>query len=426
MTDTGFSRMFVESQDWSSGNEMTFWYHGTGSGNAMTVELLDNQAATTANTASSDWVMAWSDEFNDPAGTPPNPNVWTHELGDGALNEIVGWGNNELQYYTDSTDNAAMDGDGNLVIRTTKVNTDTTDLVCWYGACEYTSARLLSWHKAEFKYGRIESRIKVPFGAGLWPAFWTLGTDINEVHWPQTGEIDIMEFVGREPFEVFGTIHGPGYFGGNSFGDTYTFGEPVSDNYHTFAIEWGPDKIDWYVDGIHYHSAVPDNVSPNEWVFNHPFFMLLNVAVGGNFGGAVGHDTTFPQTMRGDYVRVYQAVDTAERFEATFTDDTAGWKKISLPFSSFSRSATQPTGAPNDGLGLTEVWGYGFKMPNDSNRDAANVSGSFMLDEVRASGITDPTAITMNDFDGQSGRGGSLAALLFLIVGAALLARRRR
>jgi beta-glucanase (GH16 family) len=185
-----------------------------------------------------------------------------------------------------------------------------------------------------------------------------------------------MEFVGREPLEVFGTIHGPGYSGGGAFGNIYTFGVPVSDEYHTFAIEWQPDEIHWFVDGINYHNAAPADVAPNEWVYNHPFFLLLNLAVGGNFGGPVGEDTEFPLEMLVDYVRVFQAPNTSERFEARFTDDFSGWRQISIPFTDFSRNETQPDGAPNDGLDLTEIWGFGFRLPGGS-------SGTFYLDRVR-------------------------------------------
>ena len=165
-----------------------------------------------------------------------------------------------------------------------------------------------------------------------------LGTNIDQVGWPQAGEIDIMENIGRLPDEVFGTIHGPGYSGGQSFGMSYDLGVPVADEYHTFAVEWQPDKIVWYIDGIQYHQATPADVAPNQWVFNHPFYMLLNVAVGGNFGGAVGPDTTFPQEMLVDYVRLYQADPKSSDFEASFRDNFTGWKQISLPFSAFNGS----------------------------------------------------------------------------------------
>ncbi len=371
-----FSRIFSQGQDWSAYDGLSLWFYGQNSGETITLQLRENMTATTAEVAPEDWVLVWSDEFDDPAGTPPNPNVWKYELGDGALNNIVGWGNSEFQYYTDSTDNSFTDGAGNLVIRLQDTEPD-TDLVCWYGPCEYTSARLITQDRIDFEYGRIEARVLVPDGpGGLWPAFWMLGSNIPDVGWPQSGEIDIMEYVSRIPNEIFGTIHGPGYEGGASFGNTYTFTEPVASEYHTYAVEWMPDHIIWYVDDIQYHEAIPTDVAPNEWVFNHPFFMLLNAAIGGNFGGAIADDMTMPQDTLVDYVRVYQAPDTAERFEATFIDDFTGWRKVFIPFDAFTRSAEQPENAPNDGLTLTEVWGYGFSFPEDSD-------GIFHLDQVR-------------------------------------------
>ncbi|HSF83910.1 MAG TPA: carbohydrate binding domain-containing protein [Anaerolineales bacterium] len=388
--NASFGRDFALDRDWSLSEGLRFWFYGQNTGDTISVELLDNRAH---GPGPAGWSMVWSDEFDDPAGTPPNPAHWTHEIGDGTANNNPGWGNSELEYYTDSTENAATDGAGNLVITAREAD---GSLMCYYGPCEYTSARLISWYKAEFAYGRIEARIQVPQGAGLWPAFWSLGTDIGEVDWPQTGEIDIMEFVGRQPNEIFGTIHGPGYSGGASFGGVYSFGFPVYDDYHTFTIEWQPNEIQWYVDGILYHQADPADVAPNEWVFNHPFFIILNVAVGGNFGGPVGPDTVFPQTMKVDYVRVYQGPDTSERFEASFTDDFDGWQEVLIPFESFARSAEQPDGAPDDGLGLTEVWGYGFKLP-----DAGTTNGTLWLDQVR---LTAPVAVTVvNTNDSGSG-----------------------
>ena len=406
--DASFGRDFPIDQDWTRGEALSFWFYGTNSGDAITMQLKDNRAA---DPGPAGWSMVWSDEFNDPAGTPPNPAYWSYEIGDGAVNRIPGWGNSELQYYTSSTENSATDGSGNLVITAREAD---GSLVCYYGPCEYTSARLISQYKAEFAYGRIESRILVPQGAGLWPAFWSLGTDIGEVGWPQTGEIDIMEFVGREPNEVFGTIHGPGYSGGASFGGTYTFNTPVYEQYHTFTIEWEPDLINWYVDGILYHTAVPADVAPNEWVFNDPIFLLFNVAVGGNFGGPVGEDTTFPQEMVVDYVRVYQGPDTAERWEATFSDNFSGWQQVIIPFAALTRSAEQPDGAPDDGLNLDEVWGYGFELP-----EGGTSSGKLRLDQVRLELIPPPTEITVTNLN-DSGDGSLRQALEEIAIGGTI------
>ncbi len=404
-TSLELSRRFAAAQDWRSNQGLSFWYFGYNSGRKIKVNLFDNQAPDPGPTG---WQMVWNDEFNAPAGAPPNQEYWGYELGDGTVNGIPGWGNDELEYYTDSTANAATDGLGNLVITARKAD---GSLLCYYGPCQYTSARLTTKNKFEVAYGRIEARIKVPSGAGLWPAFWSLGTDIDRVGWPQSGEIDIMENVGRIPNEIFGTIHGPGYSGGDSFGQSYDFGVPAADEFHTVAVEWRPDEIHWYVDGILYHSAAPDDVAPNEWVFNHPFYLLLNVAIGGNFGGPVGEDTVFPQQMLVDYVRLYQAPDTAERFEAAFTDNFAGWQRISIPFSAFRRSDSQPAGAPNDGLTLASVWGYGFKFPG-------NIPVPAMIDQVRVQPYCSFDITVMNTAD--SGRGSLRQAISDVCFGGTI------
>jgi len=378
------------AQDWSIADGVRFWFHGTGGGDAIRFQLHDNRAP---DPGPDSWRLVWKDEFNGPAGRRPDARAWTHEIGDGTANGIPGWGNSELEYYTDSAQNAATNGRGHLAITARQSD---GSLSCYYGPCQFTSARLVSQYKAEFAYGRIETRIKVPVGAGTWPAFWSLGANIGDVGWPQTGEIDIMEFVGRVPNEVFGTIHGPGYSGGASFGGTHDFGVPVSDAFHTFAVEWQPNRIDWIVDGNLYHTATPANVAPNQWVFNHPFFLIMNLAVGGNFGGPVDPNAAFPRTMLIDYVRVYQGPDTAERFETSFVDDTPGWKEVSLPFSSFTRSAWQPKGAPNDGLTLSQVWGYGLVLP-----PSGLALGRLLLDKVR---LIQPLELTVTNTN-QSGPG---------------------
>jgi beta-glucanase (GH16 family) len=173
-------------------------------------------------------------------------------------------------------------------------------------AQNYTSARLKTQGLQQWAYGRIEARIKVPYGQGIWPAFWTLGSDIEQVGWPNSGELDIMEHIGREPATVYGTVHGPGYSGANGVGGNYTLSSgSLSDNFHVFAVEWTTDEIRWYIDNTQYASVTPDDV-PGEWVFDHPFFIILNVAVGGDWPGVPDGTTVFPQFMYVDYVRVYQ------------------------------------------------------------------------------------------------------------------------
>ncbi|HZS05904.1 MAG TPA: glycoside hydrolase family 16 protein [Blastocatellia bacterium] len=247
------------------------------------------------------WSLAWADEFNGPAGTAPDPAKWGYDTGG------WGWGNNELQTYTSRIDNAFINGEGHLVIKTLKETFTGADNI----TRNYTSARLLTKGKFEQKYGRFEARIRLPFGQGIWPAFWMLGNDIDQpgIGWPQCGEIDIMENRGSEPAVNHGSLHGPGYSGGQPLTATWILpGQGrFSDDFHVFAIEWEPEVVRFYVDGALYQKRTPEDLPPGrKWVFDHPFFMLLNVAVGGNFGGNPDGTTVWPQTMLVDYVRVYE------------------------------------------------------------------------------------------------------------------------
>ncbi len=351
------ARPYVAGSDWSHADGLRFWYYGRNTGDQVALELRDNRVP---DPGPAGWPLTWSEEFDGSAGQPVDPARWSHEIGDGTAQGIPGWGNNEREYYTDSPANASLDGQGHLLISIRRAD---GSLSCYYGPCEYTSARLISKDKVEIGHGRIEARIRVPAGAGPWSAFWALGTNIGQVGWPGCGEIDMMEHVGLNPNDVLGTLHGPGYSGGNGITGDYTLPGAVSDDYHVFAIEWQSDRIDWYVDGTLYHTVTPADVGTNQWVFNKPFFMILNLAAGGFLAGPIDPTLSFPRTMAIDYVRVYAAPDTAERFEAGFGDDFTGWREVSLPFSDFVRSARQPIGAPNDGLTLDEVWGYGFRLP---------------------------------------------------------------
>jgi beta-glucanase (GH16 family) len=231
--------------------------------------------------------LLWSDEFDEPAGSPPDPSSWTFELGAG------GWGNGELQRYTDEVANAAQDGLGSLVVTARSLPSG-----------GFTSARIISKGSVELRYGRIETRVRVPAGAGLWAAIWALGADIDSVAWPDCGEIDIVEQLGREPHRVFGTIHGPGFAGANGFSGASELRWPVSDGFHVFAVEWRRQLIEWSVDDHAYHSATPADV-PGPWVFDHPFYLLINLAVGGDLGGPVADETRFPASLLVDYIRLY-------------------------------------------------------------------------------------------------------------------------
>jgi beta-glucanase (GH16 family) len=236
------------------------------------------------------WTLAWSDEFDGPAGSAVDAANWNYDYG-------PNWYNGELQYYSQGTDNAMLDGNGNLVIEARQETRE---------GRQYTSARLKTEGKKTFTYGRFEGRMKLPYGQGLWPAFWLLGAEGGS--WPACGEIDIMENLGREPSIAHGTIHGPGYSGADGPGASYTLpgDAKFSDDFHTFAIEWETDAIRWYVDGALYSTKTPADIGGNTWVFNHPFFFILNVAVGGEWPGDPDGTTVFPQTMVVDYVRVCQ------------------------------------------------------------------------------------------------------------------------
>ncbi len=241
----------------------------------------------------SGWQLAWSDEFDQPDGTGPDPARWAMETGGG------GWGNNELEYYTDRLDNAFIEK-GSLTILAKQES---------FGGRNFTSARLKTQGKFSQKYGRFEARIRIPYSQGIWPAFWMLGDDIDTAGWPACGEIDIMENIGKEPAIVHGTLHGPGYSGASGIGAAYTLpgGGRFADDYHVYAIEWDSDSVRWYVDGNLYHTVKARDIpAGTRWVFDHTFFILLNVAVGGNWPGYPNSTTVFPQKMQVDYVRVYR------------------------------------------------------------------------------------------------------------------------
>ncbi len=240
-----------------------------------------------------EWTLAWQDEFEGAAGQSPDPARWRFDIG-------TDWGNQQLEYDTARPQNASLDGAGNLAIIAREEN---------YLESEYTSARINTRGLFEQARGRFEARIKLPIGQGIWPAFWALGNDFGTVGWPTCGEIDIMEYRGQEPNVILGTIHGPGYSGGNSVGTRYTLpGANFNDDFHVFAVEWSESRITWFVDDVVYRVLTPaDLPAGGRWVFDHPFFMILNVAVGGNFVGPPDESTVFPQTMLVDWVRVYRS-----------------------------------------------------------------------------------------------------------------------
>lgn len=230
-----------------------------------------------------------ADEFD--SNGAPDPSLWSLETGRGEN----GWGNNELQYYTDRPENVVVE-DGVLKI--------TARAESFEGA-SYTSARLITKGKFETTYGRFEARIQLPWGRGMWPAFWLLGADDDTNIWPACGEIDIMEYRGQEPTIVHGSVHGPGYSASEAITKSYDLVDDRLDtDFHIFGIEWGPEFINYYVDDVLYYQITPEDV-PGEWVFNKPFYIIINLAVGGSFVGPPNNETVFPQTMLVDYVRIY-------------------------------------------------------------------------------------------------------------------------
>jgi beta-glucanase (GH16 family) len=245
------------------------------------------------------WTLVWSDEFNQPDGSRPDPSKWKFEIGGN------GWGNHELEYYTKRSENVFIH-DGKLVIQARREDYTGADGV----GREYTSGRIATRGLFSQAYGRFEARIKIPRGQGMWPAFWMMGEDSPTKHWPECGEIDIMENIGREPSSVHGSMHGPGYSGDRDFTSVYKLpgGQRFSDDFHIYAIEWAPNVVRFYTDGVLYATFTPSYLPAGlKWVFDHPFYILLNVAVGGDWPGAPDASTEFPQSMLVDYVRVYRS-----------------------------------------------------------------------------------------------------------------------
>jgi beta-glucanase (GH16 family) len=249
-------------------------------------------------TRHSNWKLTWQDEFDGPDGSAVDASKWTAEVGGN------GWGNRELQYYTNRIENAYQEN-GTLVIKAIKEKYTGADKV----AREYTSARLITKKTFTTQYGRFVARIKLPRGQGIWPAFWMLGVDIDKVGWPKSGEIDIMEYIGKEPSNIYATIHGPGYSGKGGPSTLYSLPgkDKFADDFHTFALEWEPDVLRFYCDDVLFKTATPKDLpAGTKWVFDQPYFILLNLAIGGNWPGSPDDTTVFPQVMLVDYVRVYQ------------------------------------------------------------------------------------------------------------------------
>ncbi len=237
--------------------------------------------------------LIWEDNFDGPAGQSPSSERWRFDIG-------TDWGNNQLEWDTDRPENVSLDGNGNLAI-TARAES--------FEGRNYTSGRITTEGLFTQEHGRFEARIKLPVGQGLWPAFWLLGASVDAVGWPDCGEIDIMEYRGQEPHVVHGSLHGPGYSGGAALTSRYNLsGDGFDADFHVFAIEWTATTITWFVDDQVYQRRTAADLPGNSlWVYNHPFFIILNLAVGGGYVGNPDSTTPFPQTMLVDWVRVWGA-----------------------------------------------------------------------------------------------------------------------
>jgi beta-glucanase (GH16 family) len=237
--------------------------------------------------------LVWSDDFNGPFGARPNPRKWDFDLG--------AWGNEELEYYTSAPANAELDGHGHLVI-TARAEPGLPD------GRSYTSARLETLHTFQFEYGLVEARIMVPAGQGLWPAFWMLGSNAYAPNgWPGSGEIDTMEVRGSNPYVVNGTIHGPWPGATHGVGGSLRSRTSLASGFHVYGVQWEPKRISFLLDGSVYETITPSDLpAGSPWPFTHPYFLLLDLAVGGEWAGPPGASTSFPAQMTVDWVRVWQ------------------------------------------------------------------------------------------------------------------------
>ena len=275
---------------------------------ALLALMLPHARGGTANLAQLSrpgWTLVWSDEFEGHDNSAPDPRKWTYDLGGS------GWGNHELESYTKRPQNVSIQN-GNLIITALQESYTGSDGI----AKNYTSARVKTQGLFAQEYGRFETRIKIPYGQGVWPAFWLMGEDFAKDGWPVCGEIDIMENIGKEPTVIHGSMHGPGYSGGDDLTAPFHLpsGRQFSDSFHIFAIEWEPNVVHFYVDNYLYASFTSADVPDGKpWVFNHKSFIILNVAVGGDWPGPPDASTNFPQTMLVDYVRVYKLTSELKR-----------------------------------------------------------------------------------------------------------------
>jgi beta-glucanase (GH16 family) len=326
-------------------------------------------ASTLSAQSTTGWQLVWNDEFNGPANSPPDSMKWSYDLGNGGP-KLPGWGNHELEFYTNSTANVFQDGTGNLIV--SALSTSGT----------YTSGRIKTQGKFSFEYGMVIVRAKIPYAQGIWPAIWMLGAGYPNVPWPNCGEIDIMENFGVMDGDAsvnHGTLHGPGDTG---IGITSAYrlpnGQMFSDDFHVFALQWTPDGVTFFVDGNSYLN-IPSVSMPPGWrsALANPFFLIMNVAVGGS-PAPVGYPdnvTLFPQQMLIDYVRVYQELNLATRFvpitpcRIADTRNAQGPRDFAIPNSdcgipSDASAYSLNVGViPTASLGYLTLWAAGQPQP---------------------------------------------------------------
>jgi len=247
----------------------------------------------------------WSDEFDGPAGARFDETKWGYDIGDGCQDGNCGWGNKEKEYYTNSPNNISLNGQGQLMI---VARTAPADLHCYYGPCLYTSAKITTRGKVLAAPGRVEARIKLAQGQGLWPAFWMLGYGTPGTPWPACGELDIMENKGSQSTTTSSALHGPGYSGNTPFAHAQIFSSGAISDFHTYAVEWDSVHVRFFVDDTAHYGITRSAVEKyGKWVLDQPFYVILNLAVGGHFDGDPQSDAIFPATMLVDYVRIYSA-----------------------------------------------------------------------------------------------------------------------
>jgi beta-glucanase (GH16 family) len=346
------------------------------------VELVDEGSLTEADEDKvENWKLVKEYSFDSKADLAD----WRFEVGNGQAKGIPGWGNAELEYYTDGENAEIVDGKLVLTAKEEKRSDE-------YGTYNYTSTRMITQDKFEFTYGRVEIRAKLPEGQGIWPAIWMLGADIAENPWPDCGEIDIMELVGYEPSTVHGTIHGSG----PSKGSAYTLEEgKFSDDFHEFALEWDEDEIEWYVDDTLYHVANAAEVG-STWVFDHPFFLILNIAVGGNWPGNPDASTRFPQTMEIDYIKIFEDINSEsingqEVWNSEYEDNYDGNHSSEEPNATSVKAGVIVNGSFDneiaDKLGVLGNW-YVWSGEGGAVSDYGVEDGEFKIDVTALGGQT--------------------------------------